>query len=1348
MSEKPDSPSALASLCFNPTPAPTTELPPTDAEPLIPASTDAHAETPTMGNQQSGEGSLRRRLKKKSKNKDEKTKVGIASALFSDPVLGASGVGPYAGSSVDEAVTPSKRKKQTEQTKSPRPIRSTYDNVNQSGSITSLCDASEMYTSDLFLDTVSRLDVSMTTSQPEMGGLRHHFDPQALDNLSYGDSSLAESGFITPALTTPQVQRNKSACAMTTSDSVTELGKEIERTIFERLSANQKAGNTEAHPEAASLSSSPKPNEHKVTMVVQSPIPPRKTVTEVRLATASPRTAKLEMIRIDSDECDSDIERSEPKSLKPFNDALKLKMNPNEINQPRAEKAVEISDVNDGTDKADNEPMEKECQQNELKKDAEIKANADSTAKSETKEKSEESDANVTWSSSDENYGDFEKVKLHIEEDDFVVLSSEGEKCISTNIDVEASNHLDIEPGQSTTTADHNPGPSLIAAGQQSALTTENVPKESEETISEEKPADKESYDKNTVGIHVNTEVSSTENTNKIDVVQETIEKSESVLISQIPRMESSGETASLIATDVAAAVVATKPLEDTAETVAPLQASVQTDESFVGTPEAVCEQVIQATDFACVEQANVMIRRPFIEADQEFHDSKNQAEIERVEKKTGLIQKPNYEPEIEPKLEINGNKIVQEDNHDIAKSKTEKKNERVRTKSISRGKEDILAKDKGLEKERSLSESEKVVICSSETDDIRTKRNMEHPPKEVPTVENSHAEVTIKSSKSKKDRKRKRRKSKQQLSDASDATKVEAERDETSGIEDVSLRLGDNATVSSREEETEKSTADESGDSSATAFEKHSLEHQTTIIERPGYQKHDSEKREETCGKPIDACDLLLQSDEFKNQEPCKQGTPETVCTVQLKDTSRVAIDTNLTVESPASSEILSDDPTPTDDRSSQLRSFYIRDRSQISRTKNENAKTDEPENIIVGQVQPDDEIEKQKDCYQKSSDSQIKQSSSSSIVEEKNKNGEGESTIEDVATNCPDGTNTKKAQKRSLRISLTSEEVSEIFMNGQTRLDNESHFNSKLTSQESESIITGSDRKSDTEEDPSSENYRSKHEKNISNLTLSDIDSSLPETLPELADLQNFLEYIKVGERPAGIDTPPFSPRAETGRSSPNENSNSRRLSRISPAITDRSITESDLDISEQRDDLSTDSNIFADDEDESSSELLFTKTYTEPDQGGEVCVSCTVVNTNADDDSDEFWAENSASEEVYQRIETSTKAVTTVFDNARLQMQDIHTHLHNLRLQMESLQDSLDNACILSQEYYHVDNDQITSQDYYSADKGFVVSQEYFSRNRNVPVTTEEYSPVDIGPVLTEEYYSSTLGKPPLL
>ncbi|CAL1540473.1 unnamed protein product [Lymnaea stagnalis] len=189
--------------------------------------------------------------------------------------------------------------------------------------------------------------------------------------------------------------------------------------------------------------------------------------------------------------------------------------------------------------------------------------------------------------------------------------------------------------------------------------------------------------------------------------------------------------------------------------------------------------------------------------------------------------------------------------------------------------------------------------------------------------------------------------------------------------------------------------------------------------------------------------------------------------------------------------------------------------------------------------------------------------------------------------------------------------------------------------------------------------------------------------------------------------------------------------RRSRMS--ATDR--TESDLDIySENRDDdESTDSNFNADDEEDddgmepyatADDDLAATggSSSTGPsgrrgpgdddDSETNVVVSCTFYNSNAFpavaesqvvpksapivvamssvkstpntltptaqasllNSDEEFWAGSAAIDDSYRQLETATDAVSSTFQNAREQMQDIQHHLQALRRQMEVLQDDL--------------------------------------------------------------------------
>lgn len=186
------------------------------------------------------------------------------------------------------------------------------------------------------------------------------------------------------------------------------------------------------------------------------------------------------------------------------------------------------------------------------------------------------------------------------------------------------------------------------------------------------------------------------------------------------------------------------------------------------------------------------------------------------------------------------------------------------------------------------------------------------------------------------------------------------------------------------------------------------------------------------------------------------------------------------------------------------------------------------------------------------------------------------------------------------------------------------------------------------------------------------------------------------------------------------------SGRRSRMS--IADR--TESDLDLcSEARDDASSDSNVYADDEeDEDGLEPYATAEDDLGATGGncsadsrtcrrskkrdkvdnsntDVVLSCTFYNSNthpptsadsvpqpavaaetrtthrstsasrpAQESDDEFWAGSAAGDESYRQLETAADTVSSTFQNAREQMHDIQYHLQALRRQMEIMHDDL--------------------------------------------------------------------------
>ncbi|XP_060604164.1 uncharacterized protein LOC132757010 [Ruditapes philippinarum] len=136
----------------------------------------------------------------------------------------------------------------------------------------------------------------------------------------------------------------------------------------------------------------------------------------------------------------------------------------------------------------------------------------------------------------------------------------------------------------------------------------------------------------------------------------------------------------------------------------------------------------------------------------------------------------------------------------------------------------------------------------------------------------------------------------------------------------------------------------------------------------------------------------------------------------------------------------------------------------------------------------------------------------------------------------------------------------------------------------------------------------------------------------------------------------------------------------------------TESDIDVSEHRDDLSTDS-MLADDEAEETMEILFTKTYTEPVEGAEVFLSCTVVNSAYKDErkKSETWL----SDEALEYFEANASEVmSTAFLKAKKEMKDIQVCLQSLRQQMEHFHSDCDDISLpeipvdsLSPDYFGI-------------------------------------------------------------
>ncbi|KAL3835984.1 hypothetical protein ACJMK2_021443 [Sinanodonta woodiana] len=122
----------------------------------------------------------------------------------------------------------------------------------------------------------------------------------------------------------------------------------------------------------------------------------------------------------------------------------------------------------------------------------------------------------------------------------------------------------------------------------------------------------------------------------------------------------------------------------------------------------------------------------------------------------------------------------------------------------------------------------------------------------------------------------------------------------------------------------------------------------------------------------------------------------------------------------------------------------------------------------------------------------------------------------------------------------------------------------------------------------------------------------------------------------------------------------------------------TESDLDISEQRDDLSTEG-MYADDEDDETMEILFTRTYTEPKRGTEAFISCTVVNSAFRQANKDSPFLKYAVPETLDLLEGSIEVMPPSFIKAKKEMRDIQVHLQSLRKQMEHFHDDIDESSL---------------------------------------------------------------------
>ncbi|KAK3609867.1 hypothetical protein CHS0354_015058 [Potamilus streckersoni] len=127
----------------------------------------------------------------------------------------------------------------------------------------------------------------------------------------------------------------------------------------------------------------------------------------------------------------------------------------------------------------------------------------------------------------------------------------------------------------------------------------------------------------------------------------------------------------------------------------------------------------------------------------------------------------------------------------------------------------------------------------------------------------------------------------------------------------------------------------------------------------------------------------------------------------------------------------------------------------------------------------------------------------------------------------------------------------------------------------------------------------------------------------------------------------------------------------------------TESDIDISEQRDDLSTEG-MYADDEDDETMEILFTRTYTEPKQGTEAFVSCTVVNSAYRQANRDGSYLKYAVPETLDLLEGSIEVMPPSFIKAKKEMRDIQVHLQSLRKQMEHFHNDIDESSLPDLDY----------------------------------------------------------------
>lgn len=191
-------------------------------------------------------------------------------------------------------------------------------------------------------------------------------------------------------------------------------------------------------------------------------------------------------------------------------------------------------------------------------------------------------------------------------------------------------------------------------------------------------------------------------------------------------------------------------------------------------------------------------------------------------------------------------------------------------------------------------------------------------------------------------------------------------------------------------------------------------------------------------------------------------------------------------------------------------------------------------------------------------------------------------------------------------------------------------------------------------------------------SNLSLQDFDDTLVQTTPNSSFVDDLTDVTPTVEISREFTALPELAKTEDRSVVQHEHADH--------ATGRRSVTgtESDLDISEQRDDMSTDS-MYADDEAEETMDILFTKTYTEPIEGAEVFLSCTVVNSAYKEETKkrEVWLSSDEALEYFEA--NASEVMSTAFMKAKQEMKDIQLCLQNLRKQMDNFHGNYDDISL---------------------------------------------------------------------